>query len=159
MADLVHRTHNPRHNQAKWSFFIAQRNNLNQTSPCRTFRLFKQRFWGSFETKIERKDDKEFTCTAIPCAQDCDKKWTFSCEKTLMAMEHIFPDPFRDSRNRLSAFFVSVNSLSTIIKNGLLFCSSRTCVPQFKGASSISEVSIALLNKDPPFHCSHVKFS
>ena len=83
MADLVYRTQNPHHNQANWSFFIAQRNNLTQTSACRTFRLFKQGFCVSFQIKIEREDDKDSTCK-LYCVQDCDKKWTFSCKKTLM---------------------------------------------------------------------------
>ena len=44
MADLVNRTQNLHHNQAKWSFFIAQRNNLNLVSVYRTFPLFELRF-------------------------------------------------------------------------------------------------------------------
>ena len=39
-------------------------------------------------------------------------------DKTFLTMEHILPDLLRDSSKGLSAFFVSVNSLSTVIENG-----------------------------------------
>ena len=121
MANLVYRTQNPHHNQAIGPF-------LTLTSACRTFRLFKQGFCISFQIKIEREDDKDSTCK-LYCVQDCDKKWTFSCKKTLMDHGTYFPDLFRDSSKRLSALFVSVNSLLTIIiDNGLLFFWSWTWV-------------------------------
>ena len=43
----------------------------------------------------------------------------------LWTVEHISPDLLRDFSKELSALFASVNSLSPIIENGLLFGSLR----------------------------------
>ena len=90
MADLVNCTQNPHHNQTKWSFYISQRRNLKQKSVCRTFPLFKKRFWGSFKMKIEREGDKESMWKLYRVSQDCRKKWTFSCKETFMDRETYF---------------------------------------------------------------------
>ena len=100
MADLVYRTQNPHRKQAKWSFFIAQRNNVTQTSACRTFRQFKQGFWGSFEMKIEREDDKESTCKLYRVLKNVTKSGRFLVQGRLWTMEQMLPDLFKDSSKR-----------------------------------------------------------
>ena len=58
-----------------------------------------------------------------------------------MDREHISPDLLRDFSKELSALFASVNSLSPIIENGLLFGSLRKCLSM----AALIEVSVALL--------------
>ena len=81
MADLVNRTQNPHHNQARWSFFIAQRDKVNQTSACRTLWLFKQGFWGSFAMKVERADVKESTCKLYRVLRTVTKSGCFLAKR------------------------------------------------------------------------------
>ena len=84
MADLVNRTQNPHHNQAKWSFYIAQRNKLNRNKlACRIFLLFKQRFEGIIEMKIEREDNKESMCKTFSVLGTVIKSGPFLAKRHL----------------------------------------------------------------------------
>ena len=76
--------------------------------------------------KIEREDHKESTCKLYRVLKTVTKSGRFLAPERLWTMEYILLNLFRDSSKGLSAFFVSVNSLSTIIENGLLFCSLGT---------------------------------
>ena len=118
MAYLVYHTQNLQHNQAKWSFNNVQRNKikLNRKSACRTLPLFKRSFWGSFEMKSLKEEKTWKLCRALSTVT---KSGRIPAQRCLWTMEHIFPDLFRDSSKWLRALFVAVNSLSTIVENGL----------------------------------------
>ena len=71
--------------------------------------------------KIERRVDNESTGSLYCVLSTVTKSGRIFAQSCLWTLDHILPDLFRDSNEGSSALFVSVNSVSAIFDNGLLF--------------------------------------